>query len=128
MTFLEFSQKKPYIKTFKNTVVRHNRPDYRPLKLKSKKTAIHLNSDNFANSYQVSKLSHISSRILIFLKPKNSSLTAGNPMVGQSGTKVINGVASSRIDMFNVCFRNVIVSCKLFLKNISISHINPKMI
>ena len=31
-------------------------------------------------------------------------------MVAYSGTKVINGVASSRIDLSDACFRNVLLS------------------
>ena len=43
-------------------------------------------------------------------KPGGSSLTLDNQIVGQSDTKMINEVASSRIDLSNVCFRNVLSS------------------
>jgi hypothetical protein len=43
---------------------------------------IHLNSEHFPDSHQISKLSDISSRILVTLKKlRNSCLTAVNQMV-----------------------------------------------
>ena len=102
MTFLAFPQKKPYIKTSKNTFFRHIWPNCSALRQKSKY------SDTFRELHKISKLSDISSRILVCLKKADDScLTAVNQMVGGSGTKLSHKIARSKIDLPNVCFKNV---------------------
>ena len=77
---------------------------------KIEKTArILLNSDNFPDSHQISKLSDISFTFLISLKKKlrDAFLTAVNQMVDGSGTELSNEIARSRMDISNVLMRNV---------------------
>jgi hypothetical protein len=45
--------------------------------------------------------------LFLLKKLRDSCLTAVNHMVSGSGTKLSNGIARSKIDIPNVCFRNV---------------------
>jgi hypothetical protein len=86
MTFLTFRQKKPCIKTSKNTIFGIFNQQ------KSKKNSYH--------SLKFRQFSGFSSNL--------SCLTAVNQMVGGSDTELTNGIARSSIDLSYVLMRNVL--------------------
>jgi hypothetical protein len=69
MTFLAFPQKKHFIKTSKKHPFSAHSAKFLTPEAKIEKTEpIHLISDNFLDSHQISKLSDINSGILVSLK------------------------------------------------------------
>ena len=93
MTFLVFSQKKTFIKTSKKDPFSAHLAKFLTPEAKIEK--------NRTDSLKFRQFSRFSPKL------RDSSLTAVNQMVDESGAKLSNGIVISKIDLSNVYFKNI---------------------
>ena len=118
------STEKALYQNVENTIFRHIQPDCWPLKKKSKKQLVFTKIQTIFRILTKSQNFPILALGSLFLwkKLRDSWLTEVSQMVGESGSKLSNGIARSKIDLPNVCSKKCPVCICLTVRSLW----NPK--